>query len=381
MEFILGGAAAPPEAAVFSGRAPPGQGNIVYIDTQPRAPDFGHLKGNTKLAAELESVIAKGWADRDKAKTELVEALRRAQVSTVSDVVELMHTATEEDARLPPASYFCGAPSAINLRIVSNGGAYLSGDVLEKLDEEIGRLRVEIVEGRQPLVFTAPNGIYLSPHRGAESKTEVHTTRVAKELASLTGGTSITWSAREHAASAEGATDAANANPSSLEEAALRHNPWNRAVGAQLTRFGLRCLHVDIHGRPDYSPELGNTKSDCDVGVLAMHHDGDRKHAAILREHCARLLREAFQYDADDFTVDDSPAAGGFDESGNLTLTQQSVRRGVVLALCINLSRRLRNELVRNKPLARRFAAALQQVAQRCLSEFCAVKWMDLWAK
>ena len=99
MEFILGGAAAPPEAAVFSGRAPPGQGNIVYIDTQPRAPDFGHLKGNTKLAAELESVIAKGWADRDKAKTELVEALRRAQVSTVSDVVELMHTATEEDAR------------------------------------------------------------------------------------------------------------------------------------------------------------------------------------------------------------------------------------------------------------------------------------------
>ena len=141
------------------------------------------------------------------------------------------------------------------------------------------------------------------------------------------------------------------------------------------------ALVAQVHGRPDYSPELGNSKSDCDVGVLAMHHDGDSKHAGILREHCARLLREAFQYDGDDFTVDASPMAGGFDESGNLTLTQQSVRRGVVLALSIDLSRRLRNELVRNKALARRVAAALQQVAQRCLGELCAVKWMDLWAK
>jgi hypothetical protein len=36
-------------------------------------------------------------------------------------------------------------------------------------------------------------------------------------------------------------------------------------------------------------------------------------------------------------------------------------------------------QLLKNKGLARRFAMALQQIGQRCLTDITRCAWMDLW--
>ena len=76
-----------------------------------------------------------------------------------------------------------------------------------------------------------------------------------------------------------------------------------------------------------------------------MDNDGDHTHAAALRAMCLQLLRQAFSYEGDEFRVSEQPGHG-FRSDDRLSLTQQSVRMGAVLAVQLDLSRRLRNEVL-----------------------------------
>jgi len=223
------------------------------------------------------------------------------------------------------------------------------------LKERCGRV-VFIPQIGMAVLFTAPHGVWLHRDGQEDHKPEDYTTFLAKEMAGITGGSVATWSPEEiKKTKATGQPDPENRDPAYLHPAELQDDPWNLILEDHVQRCGVRCVHLDIHGRRDYIPDV-NDKSDCDIGLGAMFAS-DSTRAKQLKTALHKALSRVLATTG--YVVNSHPALQGRWSNGRLTLTQQSVSKGMT-SVQLELSLSLRKELNKNRDLRRRFGAAIK---------------------
>eukprot|EP00658_Telonema_sp_P-2_P071925 TRINITY_DN6112_c0_g1_i19.p2 TRINITY_DN6112_c0_g1~~TRINITY_DN6112_c0_g1_i19.p2 ORF type:complete len:132 (-),score=23.49 TRINITY_DN6112_c0_g1_i19:54-449(-) len=122
-------------------------------------------------------------------------------------------------------------------------------------------------------------------------------------------------------------------------------------------------VHFDVHGRRDFSKEVGNDDSDLDLGLGAI-----RSVDSELATELAQVLYNEIQpVLGNKFTVNTMPQLQGCCQNpGRMTLTQQSVGYGM-LGVQLEFSMRLRRWLNENKSARHRLAHAMARAADTIL--------------
>lgn len=233
------------------------------------------------------------------------------------------------------------------------------------------------------LLFTAPHGIFLERDNNPVHLPESYTSSLAHMFATAVGGSSLTWSPRiiNQINKTKRAPDPLLRDPNYLLPSEVRKNVWNRALHRHIRRCSdhgcitsvdfisrgrkgtsrvhhLRpMLHVDVHGRRNYTPGTGGDNSDCDLGLGAVAALVGEEAFCALQHALALELKEVFE--GTGFIVNQTPRFKGFNTSGRLTLTQQSVAAGM-LSLQLELSLSLRKTLFHDVVMTRKVACAIE---------------------
>eukprot|EP00747_Dinoflagellata_sp_TGD_P100223 gnl/TRDRNA2_/TRDRNA2_167976_c0_seq1.p1 gnl/TRDRNA2_/TRDRNA2_167976_c0~~gnl/TRDRNA2_/TRDRNA2_167976_c0_seq1.p1 ORF type:complete len:771 (-),score=124.82 gnl/TRDRNA2_/TRDRNA2_167976_c0_seq1:144-2456(-) len=129
---------------------------------------------------------------------------------------------------------------------------------------------------RRPILFTAPHALHLKREGYPTHKPEAYTAIFAKHFAHSVDGAFLTWADPERERSRARARkgeepDPTNQDPNFTHRDYLHDSPWTRNLYEVREIFqsamSKSCLHVDLHGCKDPSPEGG---SHLVVGLRAM---------------------------------------------------------------------------------------------------------------
>lgn len=204
------------------------------------------------------------------------------------------------------------------------------------------------------ILFTAPHSLPLCRAGHEAHQPEAHTSRLARDFASIVGGAYLTWAGHEERRALEvfkrtRAPDPSNRDPNFTHRDDVSRSPWARNLNEirQLFGPGRPLLHVDLHGCKDPSPAGG---SHLVVGLRATELAG-RLGVEALRAALQLTLSIALR----GVSVNVRPVrqlTGAALEEDFRTLSQQSLSEDGGAWSCaaqLEMSRTLRQELVRNK--------------------------------
>lgn len=215
-----------------------------------------------------------------------------------------------------------------------------------------------------PILFTAPHALHLQRPGHKPHKPESYTQHFARDFAQMVGGAFLTWTRREERRNkvyfeANGVPDPTNADPNFTHWSDMDVSPWTRNLREVRDLFGRDriCLHVDIHGCKDPTPDSG---SDVVVGLGALfekHPDRGNLFRTGLTICLAYIALKGYRVNCEPARL-----TGVSPDGDRRTLTQQSVS-GVggnwAYAVQLELSRSIRREMSRNKELRFMFAKAI----------------------
>eukprot|EP00747_Dinoflagellata_sp_TGD_P170867 gnl/TRDRNA2_/TRDRNA2_203564_c0_seq1.p1 gnl/TRDRNA2_/TRDRNA2_203564_c0~~gnl/TRDRNA2_/TRDRNA2_203564_c0_seq1.p1 ORF type:complete len:664 (+),score=112.94 gnl/TRDRNA2_/TRDRNA2_203564_c0_seq1:59-2050(+) len=210
------------------------------------------------------------------------------------------------------------------------------------------------------ILFTAPHTLHLARDGHKDHLPETHTGLLAKSFAEKVQGAYLTWTAQEVARIRElKRPDPTNKDPNYTHRDDLAESPWTRNLREvrHLFRHQYACLHVDLHGCKDPTPDGG---SHLVVGLRAMElakRPGVEEFREVLLDYLRVVLRG--------ISVNACPQrqlTGAVDED-RYTLTQQSLTElggSWVTAVQLEMSRSLRKRLSSDTELRTLMAQAIQ---------------------
>jgi len=252
-----------------------------------------------------------------------------------------------------------------------NRGCVLPADLVGKVKMAIEDSRLSFAGfpsappfTKTRILFTAPHSLPLCREGHEAHQPEAFTSRLAREFAQTVGGAYLTWAQHEEKRALEfykqqGHPDPSNRDPNFTRREELLDSPWARNLREikQLFGVGQPCLHVDLHGCKDPNPAGG---SDLVVGFRANEIAG-RVGVELLRSSLWLALSISLR----GVSINVRPQkqlTGAALEDDFCTLSQQSLQEAGGAWTCavqIEMSRSLRQELMRNKEARRLMAQAI----------------------